>query len=121
VLPRDMSLDELDTLHELAAVNGSEATTDVEAQPTVPLMPAVPGGIDSVATLQLPSVQPRPQPELQARARKGLALMPQAAGLTDPGVKRAADPNPDNILAVQSIRLVDGAAQPHALSLDPSG
>jgi len=121
LLPRDMPLDELDTLTELGALTGSGAAANVEAQPTVPLMPAIPGGIDSVVTLQLPSVQSRPQPELVARARKGLALMPQTAGLTDPGVKRAADPNQDNILAVQGIRLVDGRPQPYGLFIVADG
>jgi serine/threonine protein phosphatase PrpC len=115
LLPRDLPLEALDTLESPVVV------TDVEARPTEPLVPAVPGGIDSVVTLQLPNVQPRQQPELLARARRGLALMPQAAGLTDPGMKRAADPNQDNILAVQGVRLVNSRPQPYGLFLVADG
>src|SRR5258708_7217768 len=83
LLPRDPPLDSL-----------GEA-------PTLPL-PSVGapegGGIETLATLHLPAVSP------PARQRPRLPVMPRAAGLTNPGIKRAGEPNQDNLLALRGGR-----------------
>jgi serine/threonine protein phosphatase PrpC len=56
-----------------------------------------------------------------SRSRQGLALKQQAAALTHPGVRRAADPNQDNILALQGIRLSDGRPQAYGLYVVADG
>lgn len=103
LLPRDLPLDALEP--------------DVGAQPTQPLPVAQAAGVEAIATLQLPSMRPQPI----VRARKGLALMPLAAGITDAGIKRAKEPNQDNILAVQGIRGAQGRTQPYGLFVVADG
>lgn len=109
LLPPDTPLDMLDTLeHALPPA--------IDGQPTQPLPAISAGAIENQATLRMPAVKP----EL-TRTRKGLALMPHAAGLTDPGIKRAGDPNQDNILALEGIRVVDGRVQPWGLFIVADG
>lgn len=107
LLPPNMPLDFLDTLTQ---------TPQTEDQPTQPLPAVSAAAIENQATLRIPTVKP----EL-ARTRKGLALMPHAAGLTDAGIKRARDPNQDNILAVEGIRISGGRVQPYGLFVVADG
>jgi serine/threonine protein phosphatase PrpC len=72
--------------------------------------------IEQVSTVTLPVVSPAPPP-----AGRGIPLRPLAAGLTDPGRKRASDPNQDNILALTGTRLVNGRPEPYGLFIVADG
>ncbi|HEV2404820.1 MAG TPA: protein phosphatase 2C domain-containing protein, partial [Ktedonobacterales bacterium] len=107
LLPPDMTLDDVPAL---------------EMEQTVPL-PAIGGRttvpLDGQTTLQMPAA-PAARPDLH-RSRKGLALMPHAAGLTDPGIKRGSDPNQDNIIALEGFRNAGGRMQPFGLFIVADG
>ena len=107
LLPANIPLNQLDTL---------TLALPPDDQPTQPLPAISAAAIESQATLRIPAIKP----ELP-RTRKGLALMPYAAGLTDAGVKRARDPNQDNILAVQGVRIAAGRPQPYGLFVVADG
>lgn len=109
LLPPNASLDMLDTLeHSLPPA--------VDGQPTQPLPAVSAAAIENQATLRIPAVKPD-----LTRTRKGLALMPHAAGKTDAGIKRAKEPNQDNILVIEGIRIVEGRAQPWGLFIVADG
>ncbi len=103
LLPADLSPAELD------------ARLELETTMPLPTIAHVAPGIEREST------QPMPTAPALSRVRQGLALMPHAAGVTDPGVKRAADPNQDNILAAQGIRLTGGRVQPFGLFIVADG
>ncbi|HLJ80400.1 MAG TPA: protein phosphatase 2C domain-containing protein [Ktedonobacterales bacterium] len=109
LLPPNASLDMLDTL-ELSV------PLAIDGQPTQPLPAVTAAAIEQQATLRIPAVRPDP-----ARTRKGLALMPHSAGMTDAGIRRASEPNQDNVLAIEGIRIVDGRAQPWGLFIVADG
>ena len=104
LLPPDMPLD---------------AVPPLDLEQTVPLAAVgtpAPASVDGQATLRMPAVKSEP-----ARIRKGLALMPHAAGLTDAGVKRAGDPNQDNIIALHGFRRAGERMQPFGLFIVADG
>lgn len=74
-------------------------------------------GIEQASTVMLPAAA-RP---MGGRPRNALPLMPYAAGATHPGVRRAADPNQDNLLALHGIRSAGGRPQTYGLFIVADG
>jgi serine/threonine protein phosphatase PrpC len=56
-----------------------------------------------------------------APSSRGARLVPQAAGLTNPGMRRASDPNQDNILALTGTYTGGGTPQPFGLFIVADG
>ncbi|HEU5438225.1 MAG TPA: protein phosphatase 2C domain-containing protein [Ktedonobacterales bacterium] len=76
-------------------------------------------GIEQANTVVLPAASPaRP---MGGRPRNALPLMPYAAGATHPGVRRAADPNQDNLLALHGTRSAGGRPQTYGLFIVADG
>lgn len=93
--------------------SGSMFMEDVPTQP-VPVLDAHVLGDQS--TLRIPGVKPA-----LTRTRRGMALMPHAWGRTDPGVKRAKDPNQDTIFIARGLRTTGGRVQPYGLFIVADG
>jgi serine/threonine protein phosphatase PrpC len=69
---------------------------------------------DAVPTLIMPTA-------VAAPSSRGARLVPQAAGLTNPGMRRANDPNQDNILALTGVYTGGGSPQAFGLFIVADG
>jgi serine/threonine protein phosphatase PrpC len=69
---------------------------------------------EAVPTVIVPAV-------VAAPSSRGARLVPQAAGLTNPGMRRASDPNQDNILALTGTYGGGGSPQPFGLFIVADG
>jgi serine/threonine protein phosphatase PrpC len=77
-------------------------------------------GIEQASTVVLPAAASPARP-ISGRPRNALPLMPYAAGATHPGVRRAADPNQDNLLALHGARSAGGRPQTYGLFIVADG
>jgi serine/threonine protein phosphatase PrpC len=107
LLPPDVPLEDLEKYQQ-----------PLESEMTMPLPALSASGIqlDQQATSKLPALPPQP-----TRVRQGTALMPHPSGDTHPGIKRANEPNQDNLFAVQGIRIVNGRPQPFGFFIVADG
>jgi serine/threonine protein phosphatase PrpC len=80
-------------------------------------LPEEPSTLENIPTAALPAVHTGGP----AVVSTGANLVPQAAGLTDPGRTRAGDPNQDNILALTGMRLINGRPQPYGFFIVADG
>jgi LPXTG-motif cell wall-anchored protein len=108
LLPPNMPLEDLEKYQ--LPVDTEQTTIPLPALNARDLM------VDEQPTFKLPA-----PPVPPSRSRQGTSLMPHPAGQTHPGIKRAADPNQDNIFAVQGIRVVNGRTQPFGLFIVADG
>lgn len=84
---------------------------------SAPPRPASAGpAIEDVSTAVMPAAH-----AANAPMSRGAILVPQAAGLTDPGRRRSTEPNQDNILALTGTHLVHGRPQPYGLFIIADG
>jgi serine/threonine protein phosphatase PrpC len=110
--------------------------------PTSQMMLGIGAGmeIEDVPTGQMPAVPSTPRAPAPAMVdidemptlaevmragptgpRKTTSLVPVVAGKTDPGVRRASEPNQDNIFAIEGIRLAGNRPQPYGFFVVADG
>ncbi|WIG58225.1 MAG: Protein serine/threonine phosphatase PrpC, regulation of stationary phase [Ktedonobacterales bacterium] len=118
LLPRDMPLEALDYLEPrpmpapsvpLAPGNGHQGASSGAAGGNA-------AAIENAPTVKMPTAGPA-----VPRARRSLSLTLHAAGVTNPGIKRANDPNQDNILALRGVRVAEGRPQTYGLCIVADG
>ncbi|HEX9058037.1 MAG TPA: protein phosphatase 2C domain-containing protein [Ktedonobacterales bacterium] len=94
-------------------------TAPTEPQPSIFPTAARPSAdaldVEKISTVVMPTVVASPP------LSRGVNLIPQAAGLTDPGRKRAGEPNQDNVLAITGTFMSDGRAQHYGLFIVADG
>jgi serine/threonine protein phosphatase PrpC len=108
LLPPGMPLEDLEKYRP-------HIDTEAATAPLATVNPSRPV-VDKESTAKLPALPAQP-----SRTRQRTSLMPHPAGVTHPGVRRAAEPNQDNIFAVQGIRVVNGRTQPFGLFIVADG
>jgi serine/threonine protein phosphatase PrpC len=89
---------------------------DIEDMPTG-LLPTMPGARH---TMPIPP-EFAGEPRAPTQSRKNTSLMSYAAGLTHPGIRRANDPNQDNMLALHGVRMAEARPQPYGLFIVADG
>lgn len=99
--------------------------TDIEDIPTG-MLPAVPSARSATGAPGARYTMPIPpdfggEPREPSQSRKNTSLMPYAAGLTHPGIRRANDPNQDNMLALHGVRVAGSRPQPYGLFIVADG
>jgi serine/threonine protein phosphatase PrpC len=77
--------------------------------------------VDQLETVQMPAVTASPRARPMTQPRAGTTLMSYAAGLIDAGVKRANEPNQDNVLALHGVRMAGTRPQPYGLYIVADG
>jgi serine/threonine protein phosphatase PrpC len=119
--PQDMPYSPFDAppnpMGRMPAVSGMPQSTPfspqgmpfspLEPPPSAPVSDGLPGALFGITA--------------PARPRNPVILAAAIAGLTDPGARRALEPNQDNILALQGVRNNQGRPQPYALLIVADG
>jgi len=95
--------------------------------------------VEDLPTGALPTIAPAPRgsagparptaappdyglpPRAPTPSRKNTGLMSYAAGLTHPGLRRASEPNQDNVLALHGVRIAGTRPQPYGLYIVADG
>jgi serine/threonine protein phosphatase PrpC len=98
------------------------AAAEVPATPASPEEPVPTPPADDVSEQATEAVPTVITPAfVAAPSSRGARLVPQAAGLTNPGMRRASDPNQDNILALTGTYSGGGSPQAYGLFIVADG